>query len=369
MYSSFTTGLGGLAQARHARSRAINAENPTGEKGRGGMAASPLGPSRKGSPCLRNIAPGSVITLGEIDGPGQINHIWITVANKTTDAEPYILRDLILRIYWDDEETPSVESPLGDLFCCGFARECMVNSLPIAVIPNRGFNCYFPMPFQRHARITLESQHPNTLECFFYQIDYCLLDELPEDTLYFHAQWRRQRITTKGQDYVILDGVQGQGHYVGTYLALTALERYWWGEGEVKFYLDGDTDYPTICGTGTEDYFGGSWSYAHQVDGRTVEQTYSTPYLGYPYYSTRDELVHNPYHNDDTMPQRGFYRWHIQDPVCFEQDIRVTIQQIGVSYGGLFEREDDVASVAYWYQTLPHQAFPPLMNREDRKPR
>ena len=176
-------------------------------------------------------------------------------------------------------------------------------------------------------------------------------------------------MTQLQQDYVILDGVKGRGQYIGTYLALTTLERYWWGEGEVKFYLDGDTDYPTLCGTGTEDYFGGSWSFAKQENGRTVEQTYCTPFLGYPYYSAHDTLVHNDYHNDDCPPMRGFYRWHLPDPIFFQQDLKVTIQQIGVCHKGLFERQDDVASVAYWYQQEPHAAFPPLMEKRLRWPR
>ncbi len=168
---------------------------------------------------------------------------------------------------------------------------------------------------------------------------------------------------------MILDNVKGKGQYVGTYMALTALERYWYGEGEVKFYLDGDKDYPTICGTGTEDYFGGAWSFATQRNGKTIENTFCTPYLGYPYYSNHDTEIHNDYHNDDMMPQRSFYRWHIMDPVLFDEDIRVTIQQIGVSHGGLFERQDDVATVAYWYQTEPHVPFEPLMERRERWPR
>lgn len=168
---------------------------------------------------------------------------------------------------------------------------------------------------------------------------------------------------------MILDGVEGRGHYVGTYLALTTLERYWWGEGEVKFYMDGDEDYPTNCGTGTEDYFGGSWSFAKQVDGKTVEQNYCTPYMGYPYYFSHGELIHNDYHNDDTIPQRGFYRWHIQDPICFDENLKVTNQQIGVGHRGLFECQNDVASVAYWYQTAPHKKFQPLPKKEDRWPR
>ncbi|MDU2422039.1 MAG: glycoside hydrolase family 172 protein [Bifidobacterium scardovii] len=362
--------LGTLATVRRERSRAINAENPTGAPGRGGMAASELGPSRKGSPCLRDIASGRTVTLADVAGPGCIRHIWITVDEKTTDADCFVLRDLVLRFYWDDEPEPSVECPLGDFFCCGFGRACMVNSEPVAVVPNRGFNMFFPMPFARRARITLENQHANAIGAFFYQIDYSLYDEpLAGDTAYFHAQWRRQRLTEKGCDYVVLDGVQGEGHYVGTYLALTTLERYWWGEGEFKFYIDGDGEYPTICGTGTEDYFGGSWSFAKQVNGKTVEQTYCTPYMGYPYYSSHDELIHNDYHNDDCPPMRGFYRWHIPDPIRFRSGLRVTVQQIGVGHRGFFERQDDVASVAYWYQREPHAAFPALADREYRWPR
>ena len=205
---------------------------------------------------------------------------------------------------------------------------------------------------------------------FFYQVDYGLYEEpFPSDIAYFHAQWRREKITQLQKDYVILDQVKGKGHYVGTYMALTTLERYWWGEGEIKFYIDGDEEYPTICGTGTEDYFGGSWSFAKQINGKTVEQNYCTPYMGYPYYSSHDEKIHNLYHNDDCMPMRGFYRWHIQDPICFEEDLKVTIQQIGVGYRGLFERQDDVASVAYWYQAEPHNPFGPMLKKEDRWPR
>lgn len=365
----FSAGLGALPFMSGGRSRAVNAENPYGEKGKGGMKASALGPSRKGSPCLGEIKPGETALLMDIDGPGVIQHIWMTVTDKTSDADCFVLSDLVLRIYWDDEESPSVESPLGDFFCCGFGRGCVVNSFPIVVNPARGMNSYFQMPFNRHVRVTIENQHVKPVPAFFYQIDYCLYDSLPENTAYFHAQWRRSRLTEKGEDYVILDGVKGSGRYVGTYMALTTLERHWWGEGEVKFYLDGDNEYPTICGTGTEDYFGGAWSFASQENGRTVENTYSTMFLGYPYYSRHDDRVHNLYHNDDMPPQRGFYRWHILDPIHFEQDLRITVQQIGVNYNGLFERQDDVATVAYWYQNEPHNIFPALPEREYRWPR
>lgn len=372
----FGYGMAGLPVLKKGKSRCINWENRKGEKGKGGMAASDLGPSRKGSPCVPSIAPGETVTLAEIEGAGVIEHIWITVTDRTSDRNRYVLRDLVLRMYWDGEETPSVESPLGDFFCCGFGVSYQVNSLPVVVNPTRGFNCYFPMPFGRKARITVENQNDEAIPAFFYQVDYCLYDSLEDaagqaggEIGYFHAQWRRQRLTEKTKDYCILDQVKGRGQYVGTYMALTTLERYWYGEGEIKFYMDGDEEYPTICGTGTEDYFGGAWSFATQENGRTVENTYCTPFMGYPYYSHHDTFVHNDYHNDDQMPQRSFYRWHVMDPVRFEEELRVTIQQIGVYHGGLFERQDDVATVAYWYQTEPHTPFGKLMERRERWPR
>ena len=201
------TSLGSLFLNQNFRSRSVNAENPTGEKGMGGMKPSELGPSRKGSPCLRDIPPHARVDLAKIEGPGIIRHIWITVPYKTTDADCFVLRDLVLRFYWDGDITPSVEVPLGDFFCCGFGRTCMVNSLPIAVVPSRGFNCYFQMPFRKSARIELENQHRNAIPVFFYQIDYSLVESLPEDVLYFHARWRREKLTQKGVDYTILDGV------------------------------------------------------------------------------------------------------------------------------------------------------------------
>lgn len=146
------------------------------------------------------------------------------------------------------------------------------------------------MPFKKRAVITLENQHANAIPAFFYQIDYNLYNYLPEETEYFHASWRREALTELGKDYVIADGIKGSGHYIGTYIALSTLQRYWWGEGEVKFYIDGDEQYPTICGSGMEDYFGCSWSFARHENGKTIEQTYTTPFLGYPYYSRHDDL-------------------------------------------------------------------------------
>ncbi|MBW3081406.1 glycoside hydrolase family 172 protein [Bifidobacterium saguinibicoloris] len=350
--------------------RSINAENPHGLPGGACHEAGPLGPSRKGRPCLTDVAPGASVTLADIEGPGCIRHMWFTVTDRTDDANRYVLRDLVLAIYWDDEDEPSVECPLGDFFCCGFGRSCDVTSMPITVAPTRGMNCYFAMPFRRRARIVVRNGHPNPIPALFYQIDYALGEAYADPSLaYFHAQWRRQPVTETAHDYVILDGVEGRGQYVGTYLAISTLQRYWWGEGEIKFYIDGDGEYPTACSTGTEDYFGGAWSFAGVRDGRAVERTFCAPYFGYPFHATHDDGVFNPYHDDSCPPMRGLYRWHIPDPVRFREGLRVTLQQIGSGYEGAFERQDDVSSVAYWYQSEPHAPFPPLPEGRARHPR
>jgi hypothetical protein len=204
------------------------------------------------------------------------------------------------------------------------------------------------MPFRRRARFTLTSEHKNHIRDFYYQIDY-ELGEVPDEGGYFHAQWRRETTDRANPDYVILDNVTGQGHYVGTYLAWTQLANGWWGEGEIKFFIDGDRpDAPTICGTGTEDYFGGAWGFG---------DTYSTAFLGYPLWQRKGEQV----------PKHGLYRWHVMDPIRFEKDLRVTIQALGWWPNGKFQPlADDIASVAYWYQSEPHGAFPALSGRSER---
>ena len=348
-------------------SRAVNAENPRGERGGGGKSASALGPGRKGSPCV-TLRAGERTDICDIKACGVINHIWITVADRTSDADLFLLRDLVIRMYWDGEEQPSVESPLGDFFCLGFGESYTVNSSLICVNPLRGMNCFIPMPFSSGARIEIENRHRNDVGGFFYQIDYCLRDSLPENAGRFHASWRREPITKKGVDYTILDGVTGSGHYIGTFLCISALERYWWGEGEIKYYIDGD-EYPTVCGTGTEDYFGGAWSFARHENGECVETTFCTSYQGYPFYADRDMTVLNPYHDRSCPPMRAFYRWHVADPIRFRNSLRVTIQQIGICHAGLFERSDDVSSVAYWYQTEPHTPFTALPSAVDCHPR
>jgi len=223
-----------------------------------------------------------------------------------------------------------------------------VNSLPIAVNPSGGFNSYWPMPFRKRARVTIENQHAKEIHGFFYQITYALTP-VPEAAAYLHAQWRRSLTTRACPEHVLLDGVRGQGHYVGTFMAWTQLSNGWWGEGEIKFYMDGDGQFPTICGTG---YFCGAWGFGGE--------TYSTPYLGYPLYRKEPGEV----------PKHGLYRWHVMDPIRFKQDLRVTMQALGWWPNGKYEPlTDDIASVAYWYQTEPHAPFPVFPEVHERWPR
>jgi len=340
-------GLGSLPLLSSAETRSISAENPRGAKGSGAKAkpdannpGSALGRGWKIRPCI-TLKPSSTTTLADIKGPGVIQHIWITV-------DPKAYRDTVLRMFWDKEKTPSVEVPLGDFFANGHGLRYNVTSLPVAVNPSGGFNCYWPMAFRKHARITVESEHQEPIAGFFYQITYSLT-EIPQDAAYFHAQWRRAMTTRQRPEHVILDGVKGQGHYVGTFLAWSQFSNGWWGEGEVKFYIDGDEEFPTICGTGTEDYFGGAWGFRGE--------TYSTAFLGYPLYAKESGQV----------PRHGLYRWHVLDPIRFQKDLRVTIQALGWRPNAKYEPlTDDIASTGYWYQAEPHAEFPKMLPVHER---
>jgi hypothetical protein len=344
--------LGNLWQLSAARTRSISPENFGGEAGQAGMAASgsgaecagELGPGWKISPSV-DIPAGSTFTMADIRGPGAIQSLWVggTVARDHS-------RLSILRIYWDGQEQPSVECPLGDFFAAGWPGFAQVSSVPVAVNPNRGLNCFWEMPFRTHCRITLENANPEQ-EVLYYQVNYTLT-EVPEDAAYFHAQFRRVNPVPYQGVYTLLDGVKGAGQYVGTYLAVGVTNNGWWGEGEIKFYLDGDGNFPTICGTGTEDYFGGSYDW--DVDGHYV--TYTTPYLGMHQVIRPDGLY-------QSQQRFAAYRWHIPDPVRFERDLRVTLQMLGWRSGERYlPLQCDAASVAYWYQTLPTALFPPLPN-------
>lgn len=351
--------MGNLARLSDAKTRSISPENFSGAKNAGGKAvagtgASPgrdLGQGWKISPSVE-VCAGETFELAQIEGPGAIQHIWMTPASV-----PW--RDLILRIYWDGQEAPSVECPLGDFFANGWGAYAPVNSLAVCVNPGRAFNSYWEMPFKGAARMTVENRGDETA-VLYYQIDYALT-EVPEDSGYFHAQFRRVNPLGYGDVYTILDGVKGQGQYVGTYMAWGVNNTGWWGEGEVKFYLDGD-DWPTICGTGTEDYFCGAYNFDPNLwRGVPSEyETYSTAYAGLPQVIKPDGAY-------QSQQRFGMYRWHIPDPIRFCQDLRVTIQALGWRPGKerrYLPLQDDIASVAFWYQTLPMARFPDLPDRD-----
>lgn len=339
-------GMNSLPLLSKVETRSISPENPTGERANGAKAipgpeaaAARLGKGWKVHPYI-NMKKGETAVLADIKGPGQITHIWLTTTDK-------VYRNFILRFYWDGEETPSVECPVGDFFCNGHGLRYNVNSMMVCVNPSGGFNSYWPMPFRKSCKITMESQHFEDIDGLYYQISYSL-GPVPEDAAYFHAQFRRTMTTRENPEYTILDGIKGEGHYVGTFLAWTQMSNGWWGEGEIKFYLDGDSEFPTICGTGTEDYFGGAWCFG---------ETYSTPFLGYPLWRKEPGEV----------PRHGLYRWHVMDPIRFKEDLRVTIQALGWYPDMKFQPlTDDISSVAYWYQTEPHTRFPALPDMEKR---
>jgi hypothetical protein len=353
LFNGLGMNLGNLSRLSKAQTRSISPENFSGEKGRGGMAedgtgaqaARDLGHGWKISPSI-HIEPGEERVIADIEGMGAIQQIWMTPTGA--------FRFSILRIFWDDQEHPSVECPLGDFFACGWNKFAPVSSLAVCVNPGSGFNCYWEMPFRKCCKITVTNLHDERI-ALYYQINYTLTD-VPDDCAYFHAQFRRTNPLPYKSDYTILDGVQGQGHYVGTYMAWGVNNSGWWGEGEIKFFMDGDTEFPTICGTGTEDYFGGSYCFENPATKQYQE--YSTAYAGLPQVIRPDGVYQSQMHF-------GMYRWHIPDPIRFQSDLRVTIQALGWRSGGRYlPLQDDIASVAFWYQTLPTAPFPALPGRD-----
>ena len=354
--------------------RMITPENPTGAPGGGcrlepkdspfGNAARNLGKGWKVHPFI-GLKAGETVTLMDVDGPGVITYFWIGTNHNYRS-------ELVLRMYWDEEETPSVECPMGAFFAMGhdFVRH-PVTSAMVTVAPEAGLGCYWPMPFRRHAKVTLENQSVHDVHIIAYKFVYDLKPVSEEDT-YFHAQYRRTLTSAEHPEHVILDGVEGEGCYVGTYLAWNPFSTGWWGEGEVKFYMDGDTEYPTIADTGTEDYFGGAWNYGAtgQLPPRNMldeqvhvfpqkeEEAYNAPFCGVPL-----ALTQNP-----NGPRKfSMYRWHVNDAIAFLHDLKVTVQSLGWLPDGQYRPSvDDIASVAYWYQAEPHAAFPALPPKEAR---
>ena len=342
-------------------------ENPTGAKGR---AASALG-GRKGSPTIA-IKAGQSVVLAEAQGTsGMVRRIWMTF----WDRSPRMLRSLRLDVYWDGAKTPAVSAPLGDFFGVGLGRTLAFESALFSNPESRSFNSVVPMPFRRGMRIVLTNESDTDVPELFYDVNYTLGDRYPDGMLYFHAHWRRENPTRMKQDYEILPRVNGKGRYLGTNIGVIVnREEYfntWWGEGEVKIYLDGDTILPTLAGTGTEDYIGTAWGqgkFAHLYQGSPVA--------------------------DEGAMQWTFYRFHIPDPVYFRDDVRVTMQQIGyladhtrgpitrtgrrlfrtaegmtemdTSQDGRFERTDDWSSTAYFYLDRPENTLPRLAPVSER---
>ncbi|MFN7944490.1 MAG: glycoside hydrolase family 172 protein [Blastocatellia bacterium] len=352
-FDGLQTGMNNLFRLSDAETRSISPENFTGEKGKGGMAtegtgknaARNLGQGWKISPSVR-IKAGTTFTMAEITGSGAIQHIWMTPTGRW--------RFSIMRIYWDDETEPSVECPVGDFFGMGWGEYAQLSSLAITVNPGSAFNSYWVMPFRRKCRITMENIDDRDMT-LYYQVDYTLA-KVPDDAAYFHAQFRRVNPVQFKQNYTLVDGIKGQGQYVGTYLAWGVNNNGWWGEGEIKFYIDGDRDFPTICGTGTEDYFCGSYNFENQ---KTKQyQEFTTPYTGLHQVIRPDGLYRS-------QQRFGMYRWHITDPIRFKRDLRVTIQALGWRGNGEYlPLQDDISSVVYWYQAEPHGKFPALPGKD-----
>jgi hypothetical protein len=360
-FDGLDVNLGNIFRLSDAKTRSISPENFTGEKGKGGMAVTgtgekasrDLGQGWKVSPSII-IKGKSTFTLAEIEGPGAIQHIWMTPTGNW--------RYSIIRFYWDDETTPSVEVPVGDFFCMGWGKYAPLSSLAVTVNPGSAFNCYWPMPFRKKCKITMENIDEKDMY-LYYQIDYTLTT-VPGDAAYFHAQFRRTNPLPYKQDYVLVDNIKGKGQYVGTYMAYGVHSNGWWGEGEIKFFMDGDTRFPTIIGTGTEDYFCGSYDFdtrkKNDAGVEVVDYTeFNTPYAGL------HQVIRGDGHYQ-VMQRFGLYRWHIPDPVRFEKDLRVTIQALGWRHDGRYlPLQDDIASVVFWYQAEPHNPFPKLPSKDE----
>ncbi len=343
-------------------------ENPKGEKGK----AAETNAGRKGRPAIP-VKAGERLILAEVKGSsGTVRRIWATI----NDRSPAMLRGLKLEMFWDGAATPAVSAPFGDFFGHGLGHMAAFQSALFASPEGKSFNCYIPMPFKTGMKIVLTNESGKDLALLFYDVDYTLGDKHGPDTLYFHAYFRRENPTRLQHDFEILPHVSGRGRYLGTTLGVEATKDLymdnWWGEGEVKVFLDGDTDSPTLSGTGTEDYIGTGWGL----------NQYANFYQGAPFA-------------DNTNMRFSFYRFHVPDPVYFSKDIRVTIQQIGYASAsktgnpiyatgtpvykagagliekeknsqGLFERQDDWSGVAYFYLDKPEDGLPPIASAEAR---
>ena len=316
--------LAHLPEVKHFTAMRISSADPTGGNA-DGLQTQP-------------IQPGEERVLALIEGAGAITHIWVTIASK----DQYHLRNLVLRMYWDGEEWPSVEAPIGDFFGLGHATYYQYASKPLALGTNRGLNCFWRMPFARGAKVTITNEGSVQVDAFYYYIDYQRYDVLPNNVARFHAQYRQEMPCTPGENYLILSAA-GTGHYVGCNLSIELNADGWWGEGDDMIYVDGE-QVPGLRGTGSEDYFCGAWGYG---------DPFSNLYFGLP--------LRGPH---TTGAHWNVYRYHIEDPIPFKEQITVTIE-----HGHANDRSDNFSSVAYWYQLEPHIQFAALPPAEERLPK
>ena len=309
---------------------------------------------------FRAVAPGATLTVLDTNGPGIVSHLWFTIAT----GESYHLKRIVLRIYWDGEETPSVEAPIGDFFGLGLGEYHNWQSQMLSVGSDKSLNSFFPMPFQRHARITVTNDGKEPIHSFYYNIDYRTgVQPLPADTVYFHAQYRQaqpnhgwtnqwannqspavnDKPNLDGKDNYVWMDAKGHGQYVGVTMSVLQNQDAWWGEGDDMFFIDGATD-PSIVGTGSEDYFLGAWDFG----GKPFSyQLYGAPVVGSELAGSRSSV----------------YRFHLDAPIPFTKSFKATIE-----HGHANGRSDNFYSVAYWYQAEPHAAFPPLPPVDQRLP-
>lgn len=364
MFNGLGMNQGNLSRLSNALSRSISPENFSGAPGKGGTATEgtgaphstdDLGFGWKISPSV-DIQAGETFTLADINGSGAIQHIWMTIAGRHN-------RFYILRVYYENSETPAIECPVGDFFAMAWPQKTFsqLNSLMVTHNPGSAFNCYWEMPFRKNCKITLTNLDVEKFR-IYYQIDYTLT-EVPDDCAYFCASFRRFNPLKYKEVVTIADNIEGEGHFVGTYLAWGVNNCGWWGEGEIKFYIDDDDEFPTICGTGTEDYFCGSYNFDGKLtpDGKSQYCEFSTPYAGMPQVIRPDGLY-------CSQQRFGMYRWHVCDPVRFRKKLRVTIQALGWKLGNsewsyYHALQDDISATAFWYQKDPSPVLPPLSEK------
>ena len=373
---------GNLFEFRDVESRWSSFENITAGKGSGGQENH----GAKGHPC-DIVRAGESVTLLDVTGAGMINRIWATI----NDRSPEMLRSLKIEMYWDLAEKPAVSAPFGDFFGVGLGRRTAFENALFADPEGRSFNCFIQMPFKESARVVLTNESEKDLNMLFYDINLIKFRDWNADYLYFHCYWHRDTATTLGEDFQILPKVSGKGRFLGSNIGINAnpvYQNHWWGEGEVKMYVDGDTDLPTLVGTGTEDYIGTAWG----------QGKFCSSYTGC--------LV-----ADGEKKQWAYFRYHIPDPIYFRSDIKVTIQQMGgnqkeqvLAYQqeGIplipvtiheapklyhiydpdrpvdlsdehlpeawtnYFRSDDVSATAYFYLDRPENDLPPIQSKEIR---